>query len=139
MKNLTLINNTWGDDKVIDACSIFGAMDASGRRFSGEGVIRAIANMHDRGNGLGGGFAVYGLYPEHAENYAFHLMYLRRPGQAGHRGLPAPLLRCRLAGGGPHPPHPGHQGPAARLALFRRRPGGAAGGPDARTTTSSPG
>jgi glutamate synthase domain-containing protein 1 len=76
MKNLNLINNTRGDDKVIDACSIFGAMDTSGRRFSGEGVIRAIANMHDRGNGLGGGFAVYGLYPEHAENYALHLMYL---------------------------------------------------------------
>jgi glutamate synthase domain-containing protein 1 len=32
--------------------------------------------MHDRGNGLGGGFGVYGLYPEHADNYALHLMYL---------------------------------------------------------------
>jgi glutamate synthase domain-containing protein 1 len=77
MKNLTNINNTWNDDKVIDACSIFGAMDTSGRRFSGEPVIKAIANMHDRGNGLGGGFAVYGLYPEHADHYALHLMYLR--------------------------------------------------------------
>ncbi|MFA5308453.1 MAG: hypothetical protein WC370_03075 [Dehalococcoidales bacterium] len=76
MKNFLRINNTFGDDKVIDACSIFGAMDKSGRRFSGEGVIRAIANMHDRGNGLGGGFAVYGLYPEHADKYALHLMYL---------------------------------------------------------------
>jgi glutamate synthase domain-containing protein 1 len=76
MKNLNLINSTRGDDKVIDACSIFGAMDISGRRFSGEPVIRAIANMHDRGNGLGGGFAVYGLYPEHARHYALHLMYL---------------------------------------------------------------
>ncbi len=76
MKNLEKINNTWNDDKVIDACSIFGAMDTSGRRFSGESVIKAIANMHDRGNGLGGGFAVYGLYPEHAEHYAIHLMFL---------------------------------------------------------------
>jgi glutamate synthase domain-containing protein 1 len=76
MKNLIQLNNTHSDDKVIDACSIFGAMDTSGRRFSGEGVIKAIANMHDRGNGLGGGFAVYGLYPEHAELYAFHIMYL---------------------------------------------------------------
>jgi len=75
MKNLIKVNNTFGDDKVIDACSIFGAMDKSGRRFSGEGVIKAIANMHDRGNGLGGGFAVYGLYPEHADNYALHIMY----------------------------------------------------------------
>jgi glutamate synthase domain-containing protein 1 len=75
MNNLLRINNTYNDDKVIDACSIFGAMDRSGRRFSGEGVIKAITNMHDRGNGLGGGFAVYGLYPEHADNYALHLMY----------------------------------------------------------------
>ncbi|MBN1161330.1 MAG: glutamine amidotransferase family protein [Dehalococcoidales bacterium] len=76
MKNLMSINNTYNDDKVIDACSIFGAMDRSGRRFSGEGVFKAVANMHDRGNGLGGGFAAYGLYPEHADNYALHLMYL---------------------------------------------------------------
>ncbi len=76
MRNLALINNTYNDDKVIDACSIFGAMDRTGRRFSGESVIKAIANMHDRGNGLGGGFAAYGLYPEHADNYALHVMYL---------------------------------------------------------------
>lgn len=76
MNNLERINNTYNDDKVIDACSIFGAMDRSGRRFSGESVIKAITNMHDRGNGLGGGFAVYGLYPEHADNYALHLMYI---------------------------------------------------------------
>jgi glutamate synthase domain-containing protein 1 len=76
VKNLIQLNNTHNDDKVIDACSIFGAMDTSGRRFSGEGVIKAIANMHERGNGLGGGFAVYGLYPEQAELYAFHIMYL---------------------------------------------------------------
>jgi len=76
VKNLIQLNNTHSDDKVIDACSIFGAMDTSGRRFSGDSVIKAIANMHDRGNGLGGGFAIYGLYPDHAEHYALHLMYL---------------------------------------------------------------
>ncbi len=83
MKKLNQIQNPYHDDKVIDACSIFGAMDTSGKRFSGEGVIRAIANMHDRGNGLGGGFAVYGLYPEYANLYAFHIMYLSREGQKG--------------------------------------------------------
>lgn len=75
MKNLPQVNNTFNDDKVIDACSIFGAMDTSGKVFSGESVIRAIANMHDRGNGLGGGFAIYGLYPEHRDLYALHIMY----------------------------------------------------------------
>ena len=30
---------------------------------------------HDRSNGLGGGFAAYGIYPDYAELYAFHIMY----------------------------------------------------------------
>jgi glutamate synthase domain-containing protein 1 len=38
--------------------------------------------MHERGNGLGGGFAIYGLYPEHAEDYALHIMYLNKEGKA---------------------------------------------------------
>jgi glutamate synthase domain-containing protein 1 len=50
-------------------------MDTSGKRFSGKDITLAIANMHVRGNGLGGGFAVYGLYPDYADLYAFHIMY----------------------------------------------------------------
>jgi glutamate synthase domain-containing protein 1 len=83
LKELSRINNFYHDDKVMDACSIFGMMDTTGRRFSGKDAIEAIANMHVRGNGLGGGFAVYGLYPEYANYYAFHIMYLSRGGQAG--------------------------------------------------------
>ena len=70
--------NPYNDDKVIAACSLFGCLDITGRNFSGEGVVQAIANMHNRGNGLGGGFAVYGLYPEHRDHYAFHIMYQSR-------------------------------------------------------------
>ncbi len=81
MQNLKMVNNPNDDDKVIDACSLFGAMDTSGRRFSGEGVIRAIANMHFRGNGLGGGFAVYGLYPDIPDLYAFHIMFTSQNGK----------------------------------------------------------
>ena len=76
MKNIKKINNPYNDDKVIAACSLFGAMDTTGRRFAGKGVIQAIRNMHVRGNGLGGGFAIYGLYPDYADHYAFHVMYL---------------------------------------------------------------
>lgn len=81
MKDLARMQNPNNDDKVIDACSIFGVMDTTGRRFSGESVIRAIGNMHDRGNGLGGGFAAYGLYPEYADLYAFHIMFLSDKGK----------------------------------------------------------
>jgi len=31
--------------------------------------------MRERSNGLGGGFAAYGIYPEQASLYAFHLIY----------------------------------------------------------------
>ena len=81
MKNLTQVSNTFGDGKVIDACSIFGMMDTSGKCFSGRDITRAIANMHDRGNGLGGGFAVYGLYPQYPDHYAFHIMYDSKDGK----------------------------------------------------------
>ena len=76
MKDLARVANPYKEGKVIDACSIFGMMNTWGQRFSGKDTIAAIANMHDRGNGMGGGFGVYGLYPEYAEYYAFHIMYL---------------------------------------------------------------
>ena len=76
MKDLTHINNLYQDDKVISCCSIFGMMSVEGRKFSGADIITAIGNMRERGNGLGGGFAVYGLYPDYADKYALHLMFL---------------------------------------------------------------
>ncbi len=50
-------------------------IDRSGRRFSGEMIIRSIELMHDRSNGLGGGFAGYGIYPAYADLYALHIFY----------------------------------------------------------------
>lgn len=76
--NGALYENRYGQDKVYDACGLFGIMDVTGRRFSGRDVIRAVANMRERGNGLGGGFAVYGCYPEHSDLYAFHVMYTKK-------------------------------------------------------------
>ncbi|MFQ5826357.1 MAG: glutamine amidotransferase family protein [Dehalococcoidia bacterium] len=76
MKDIERLSNPYGEDKVMAACSLFGIMDTTGRRFSGRDAITAIANMHDRGNGLGGGFAAYGIYPDFKDCYALHLMYL---------------------------------------------------------------
>jgi glutamate synthase domain-containing protein 1 len=76
MKTITALNNPYGEDKVIDACGLFGIMDLTGRRFGSRVPVKAISNMHERGNGLGGGYAIYGLYPEHKDDYAFHIMYL---------------------------------------------------------------
>jgi len=62
-------------EKLISGCSISGIINEDGKRMSGESIIRSIAVMHDRSNGLGGGFAAYGIYPEYANYYAFHLMF----------------------------------------------------------------
>jgi glutamate synthase domain-containing protein 1 len=63
------------DDKDFSGCSIFGMMNVRGQRFNGEAPMTAIANMKERSNGLGGGYAVYGIYPQFADLYCFQLMY----------------------------------------------------------------
>jgi glutamate synthase domain-containing protein 1 len=68
----------YGDDKDFAGCSIFGMMSLEGERFGSKDAIRAISNMHERSNGLGGGFAVYGIYPDFKDYYAMHIMYLSR-------------------------------------------------------------
>ncbi len=78
MRNLSRINNPYNDDKDFAGCSIFGMMNLEGKRFSSQDPVKAITNMHDRGNGLGGGLAVYGIYPDFKEYYAFHIMYLSK-------------------------------------------------------------
>ncbi len=87
MKDLTKTNNPYGDEKVFDACSIFAMMNLKGKRFSAKDPVRAIANMHDRGNGLGGGFAVYGIYPEYKDDYTFQIMFLNRDAKKKTRRL----------------------------------------------------
>ncbi|MBE0476390.1 MAG: glutamine amidotransferase family protein [Coriobacteriia bacterium] len=52
-----------------------GICDTSGELMGGEVALRSIAVQHDRGNGLGGGFAGYGIYPEFPEHFCFHMMY----------------------------------------------------------------
>ncbi len=64
-----------GDVRIPAGCAIAAIMDRSGARHDGSDILRSIALMHDRGNGLGGGFAAYGIYPEYEELYAFHIMY----------------------------------------------------------------
>ena len=59
----------------LSGCGLSGMLCTSGERTSGEAIIRSIALLHDRGNGLGGGFAAYGIYPEYRDHYAFHVMY----------------------------------------------------------------
>lgn len=61
--------------RIPSGCAIAAIMDRSGARHDGTDILKSIALMHDRGNGLGGGFAAYGIYPEYQDLYAFHIMY----------------------------------------------------------------
>ncbi len=56
-------------------CGIVGIINTDGKLIDGSHIREAIRIQRERGNGLGGGFAVYGLYPENKDKYAFHLMY----------------------------------------------------------------
>ena len=38
-------------------------------------IANAMKPMHDRSNGLGGGFAAYGIYPEYKDFYALHFFF----------------------------------------------------------------
>ncbi|MHB1334585.1 MAG: class II glutamine amidotransferase [Candidatus Humimicrobiaceae bacterium] len=63
------------DYRVPSGCAVFGIINENGDLFDGSMVIDGIEMMHDRSNGLGGGFAAYGIYPEYKDNYAFHIFY----------------------------------------------------------------
>ena len=64
-----------GEERIPSGCAIAGIFHKKGGKIGGETIIRAMEPMHDRSNGLGGGFAGYGIYPEYAQCYAFHLFY----------------------------------------------------------------
>src|SRR5512147_415356 len=55
-------------------CAISGIFNRKGKRIDGRKIIKSIALMHDRSNGMGGGFAAYGIYPKYKDYYAFHVM-----------------------------------------------------------------
>jgi len=64
------------DDKIFSSCALFGMINLTGVRFTSREPLRAISSMRERGNGLGGGFAIYGIYPDFKDIYAFHTIYM---------------------------------------------------------------
>lgn len=64
-----------GQVRIPSGCAIAAVISREGRRMSGESIIESMKPMHDRSNGLGGGFAAYGIYPEFKEQYALHIFY----------------------------------------------------------------
>ncbi len=67
-----------GQIRIPSGCAIAAVISKDGKRFSGEMITNAMKPMHDRSNGLGGGFASYGIYPDYQEFYALHLFFDER-------------------------------------------------------------
>ena len=90
---------TWKVDtsKVPAACGLSGVISEDGNRMSGEIIIESMRVIHDRGNGLGGGFAGYGIYPQNAGHHALHIMFEDEAGKAACEAMLAEELEVASA------------------------------------------
>lgn len=66
---------TEGQIRIPSGCAIAAVISKEGRKISGRMITDSMKPMHDRSNGLGGGFAGYGIYPEYRDFYALHLFF----------------------------------------------------------------
>ena len=64
-----------GEVRISSGCAISGIFCRDGRRIPGDAIRKSIAVMHSRSNGLGGGFAAYGIYPQYRDSFALHIFY----------------------------------------------------------------
>ena len=64
--------------RIPSGCAISAMISTDGNLMSGEKIIKSMIPMHDRSNGLGGGFAAYGIYPEYRDFYAFHVFLITK-------------------------------------------------------------
>ena len=67
--------NREGEIRIPSGCAIAAVISKEGKKMSGEMITEAMKPMHERSNGLGGGFAGYGIYPEYKDFYALHLFF----------------------------------------------------------------
>ncbi len=75
MKKTWFIERPYPHEKDISSCGVIGLINTDGRRVPGGLIRESMASMHDRGNGLGAGYAAYGIYPDWQDHYCMHVMY----------------------------------------------------------------
>jgi glutamate synthase domain-containing protein 1 len=64
-----------GEIRIPSACGLLGYINKKGELTSGYHIVSAMGVMRERGNGLGAGFAGYGVYPDREDYYALHLFF----------------------------------------------------------------
>ena len=60
--------------RVFDSCGIAAYMNVDGKKESGEKIVKMITTMLDRENGLGAGFAIYGIFPERKNHFCLQML-----------------------------------------------------------------
>lgn len=89
------------------ACGLSGIISQDGKKINGEVIIESMKVLRERGNGLGGGFAGYGIYPEHKDHYAIHVMFEDVQGKARCEELLELNFEVEKGEEIPVKPHPG--------------------------------
>ncbi len=56
-------------------CGLGGFINRDGKKVDGRAITTMGCMMEARYDERGGGFAAYGIYPEHSEQYALHLLF----------------------------------------------------------------
>lgn len=64
-----------GQIRIPSGCAIAAVISKDGNKMTGDKIVESMKPMHERSNGLGGGFAGYGIYPEYRDFYALHIFY----------------------------------------------------------------
>lgn len=64
-----------GQVRIPSGCAIAAVISKEGKKMSGSMITYSMKPMHDRSNGLGGGFAGYGIYPDYRDFYALHMFF----------------------------------------------------------------
>jgi len=73
-ENYTALPEKFRNQRVFDGCGIAGYMNINGSRDNGTKIIDMLTILSERENGLGAGFAGYGIYPKFKDYYALHLL-----------------------------------------------------------------
>ncbi len=78
-KNYTSLPEEYQNERIFDGCGISGYINIDGTRDYGTKVVDMLCILHDRENGLGAGFAGYGIYPNYKDYYALHFLFDNEP------------------------------------------------------------
>lgn len=94
-------------ERIPSGCGLSGVISTDGRRIPGDVIIESMRVIRERGNGLGGGFAGYGIYPDYPDHYAIHVMFEQEGGREVFENLLEEHAEVEHGEKIPTTPHPG--------------------------------